>query len=74
MATATKKNEVLTVRISASVKAALRLAAVAERRSLTNMLEVAILNYCNGQNSSKPKVRTVKRSVTKSQQTGQQRK
>lgn len=41
-----KKNQVLTVRISTDVKNALRQVAHAERRSLTNMIEVAVLEYC----------------------------
>jgi hypothetical protein len=46
MALAPKKTAVLTVRLSPEVKAALRSSAAAERRSLTNMLEIVILDYC----------------------------
>jgi predicted transcriptional regulator len=41
-----RKSSVLTVRIAPDVKAALQAAADAERRSLANMLEVAVLAYC----------------------------
>jgi hypothetical protein len=41
-----KKTSVLTVRITPEVRAALQRAAADERRSLANMLEVAVLSYC----------------------------
>jgi predicted HicB family RNase H-like nuclease len=41
-----RNSSVLTVRIAPDVKAALQAAAGAERRSLANMLEVAVLAYC----------------------------
>ncbi len=40
------KTEVLNLRMSARLKALLRAAAVHERRTLSNMLEVLIENYC----------------------------
>jgi hypothetical protein len=40
------KTTTLTVRIEPKVKEALAKAASAERRSLANMLEVAVLTYC----------------------------
>jgi hypothetical protein len=40
------KSSVLTVRVAPEVKASLQSAAIAERRSLANMLEVAVLAYC----------------------------
>ena len=44
------KSTTLTVRIQPTVKAALRAMAEQERRSLANMIEVMILDYC-GRNS-----------------------
>jgi len=41
------KTSVLTVRVAPEVKATLQSAAIAERRSLANMLEVAVLAYCS---------------------------
>ena len=46
MARIPKKTSVLTVRVAPEVKAALQDAADTERRSLANMLEVAVLAYC----------------------------
>jgi len=42
---APRKTAVLTVRLSPDVKDALETCAKAERRSLTNMLEIAVLEY-----------------------------
>lgn len=39
------KNEVLTIRTTAEVKALLRLAAEHEHRSAASMIEVLVLNY-----------------------------
>jgi predicted transcriptional regulator len=47
MPRAPRKTAVLTVRLSPDVKDALQACAKLERRSLTNMLEVAVLDYCN---------------------------
>ena len=41
------KNEVLTIRTTAEVKALLRLAAERERRSAASMIEVLVLDYAN---------------------------
>jgi predicted transcriptional regulator len=41
-----KKTAVLTVRLPPAVKGALQKVATAERRSLANMLEITILDYC----------------------------
>ena len=41
------KNEVLTIRTTAEVKALLRLAAERERRSAASMVEVLVLDYAN---------------------------
>jgi hypothetical protein len=46
MTSKVKKTAVLTVRLQPGVKAALQAAADAERRSLANMLEIAVLEYC----------------------------
>ena len=39
------KNEVLTIRTTAEIKALLRLAAEKERRSAASMIEVLVLDY-----------------------------
>lgn len=39
------KNEVLTIRTTAEVKALLKLAALRERRSASSMVEVLVLDY-----------------------------
>jgi uncharacterized protein (DUF1778 family) len=41
------KNEVLTIRTTAEVKALLKLAAQRERRSAASMIEVLVLQYAN---------------------------
>jgi len=41
------KNEVLTIRTTAEVKALLRLAAEQERRSVASMVEVLVLNHAH---------------------------
>lgn len=43
------KNEVLTIRTTAEVKALLKLAAERERRSATSMIEVLVLEYAQAQ-------------------------
>ncbi len=40
------KNEVLTIRTTAEVKALLKLAAEREHRSAATMIEVLVLDYC----------------------------
>ena len=40
------KTETLTIRITPAVKTALRTAAARDHRSLTNMVEVMIRDYC----------------------------
>ena len=40
------KNEVLTIRTTAEIKALLKLAAERERRSAASMIEVLVLDYC----------------------------
>ena len=46
-----QKTETLTVRLTPEVKAALRETAAQERRSLANMLEVMIRDWCEGARS-----------------------
>lgn len=41
------KTEVLTVRLLPTVKPALALAAAHEHRSMANMIEVMVLDYCS---------------------------
>lgn len=41
-----RKTEAINLRMSPTTKELLRLAAGAERRTLSNMLEVLILDYC----------------------------
>ena len=54
---ATTKTATLTFRIDPGVKEALRAAAQQERRSIANMVEVLILDYCdkNGITTENPK-------------------
>ena len=44
-----KKTETLTLRVEPMVKVAAEKAAEHEHRSLTNLIEVLILNYCKEQ-------------------------
>lgn len=44
---ATTKTATLTFRVDAGLKEALRLAAHAEHRSISNMIEVLIREHCN---------------------------
>ena len=44
------KTAVLTLRVSPAVKAAAERAAELDRRSVTNLLEVLILNHCKALN------------------------
>jgi hypothetical protein len=55
---AVTKSTTLTVRVQPAVKAGLRVAAEQERRSLANMIEVMIRDYCkrNGVLISKEKI------------------
>jgi len=46
---ATPKNSTLTLRIEPAFKKALQIAAKAEHRSVTNMIEVLIRDHCNRQ-------------------------
>jgi hypothetical protein len=40
------KSETMTIRVTPTIKAALRTAAARDHRSLTNMVEVMIRDYC----------------------------
>lgn len=51
---ATSKTATLTFRIDPELKAALRLAADQEHRSIANMIEVLIRNYCEQRGISIP--------------------
>jgi predicted transcriptional regulator len=55
------KTSVLTVRVAPEVKAALQEVADTERRSLANMLEVAVLAYCGKSHSTRKPERKVRR-------------
>ena len=48
------KNEVLTIRTTAEVKALLRLAAERERRSAASMVEVLVLDYAKSHGLTVP--------------------
>ena len=52
------KNEVLTIRTTAEVKALLKLAAERERRSAASMVEVLVLDYAEGARSCRSRIRT----------------
>ena len=55
---ARNKNEVLTIRTTAEVKALLKLAAERERRSAASMVEVLVLDYAKAHGISAPKSNT----------------
>lgn len=46
MAASRRKSATLTIRVAPEFKEALRAAAATERRSLANMVEVAVIEYC----------------------------
>lgn len=48
------KNEVLTIRTTAEVKALLKLAAERERRSAASMVEVLVLDYAKAHGMAVP--------------------
>ena len=48
------KNEVLTIRTTADVKALLKLAAERERRSASSMIEVLVLDYARSHRLTVP--------------------
>jgi uncharacterized protein (DUF1778 family) len=48
------KNEVLTIRTTAEVKALLKLAAERERRSAASMIEVLVLDYAEAHGLAVP--------------------
>lgn len=52
------KTEVVSVRVEPRIKAALQSAADKELRSLANMIEVMVLNYCKNNNISVPERET----------------
>lgn len=56
------KTEVISVRVPPDIKAALALAAEAERRSLASMLEVMVLEYCRAHGYAPSPVASVGKS------------
>ena len=50
----TKKTAAINIRIDPSIKEAVRIAAKRERRSIANMVEILILNYCEENGISIP--------------------
>lgn len=50
------KNEVLTIRTTAEVKALLKLAAERERRSAASMVEVLVLSYAEAHGVTVPEL------------------
>jgi uncharacterized protein (DUF1778 family) len=61
----TAKSATLTVRVSPDIKDLLTKAAVADRRSLANMLEVMVLDYCQRAGISAPPKTVPSRKVRK---------
>ena len=55
------KNEVLTIRTTAEVKALLKLAAERERRSASSMIEVLILEHCERNSIPNEETRAAKK-------------
>jgi hypothetical protein len=55
------KNEVLTIRTTAEVKALLKLAAERERRSAASMVEVLVLDYCGRNGIAIPEPKAVRK-------------
>jgi len=47
MTTSERKSEAINLRMTPEMKELLRLAAAREHRTLSNMLEVLVLEYCN---------------------------
>ena len=56
---ATTKTTTLTLRIDPTIKEGLRLLAEKEHRSLTNMVEVMIRDYCKLHNVTLPEQQTL---------------
>jgi hypothetical protein len=61
-----RKTEVVNLRMSPTVKEHLRLAAAHERRTLSNMLEVLIEDYCRAKGLSLPDAGAVTKDVVSS--------
>lgn len=64
MGRTTAKSATLTVRVPPDIKALLAKAAVADRRSLANMLEVMVLDYCQRTGLTASPKTTERRKVT----------
>ena len=56
-----RKSATLTVRIAPAFKETLRAAAESERRSLANLVEVAVVEYCRSRNIPETTPRKEKR-------------
>ena len=56
-----RKSATLTVRVAPAFKATLRAAAESERRSLANLVEVAVVEYCRSRNIPETTPRKEKR-------------
>lgn len=56
-----RKSATLTVRIAPAFKETLRTAAESERRSLANLVEVAVVEYCRAHNIPEATPRKEKR-------------
>lgn len=54
------KTATMTLRVDPKIKAAAELAAEADRRSLTNLIEVLLVEHCREKNLYPPKARTDK--------------
>ncbi len=58
---ANTKSATLTLRIDPDLKEALRASAEREHRSIANMVEVMIMNYCANQDATNSDVASTKR-------------
>lgn len=63
---ANSKTATLTLRIDPSLKEALRIAAQTEHRSIANMIEVLIRNYCEQKSIAIPDSETENKSGERS--------
>jgi uncharacterized protein (DUF1778 family) len=62
--TSARKTEAVNLRMAPDVKELLRLAADREHRTLSNMLEVLVLQHCEQQGISLPAGRTRRRATS----------
>jgi uncharacterized protein (DUF1778 family) len=61
MTVSRRKSATLTIRLAPGFKDTLRAAAESERRSLANLVEVAVLEYCRSRNLPETQPRREKR-------------